>query len=278
MNELNCAYRTLGVNDSMSLEEIEAVYEELLRKYSTEAKCNMYYERKIMEWKEAYQCILENRIDDEGEDYESFLIDKIKVRVLGMKLVYIIIGLIFIILSVMVIEKGDWFYSLLHKGNSDVMLSSKNESYTLTLNDLSNHFTLRLGNFNEQDRWDWGYYDNGTSWTVITAIEVSDSNNLGAFINLYNFRLGDDYPTTYIPEDIYLDQDLNRVHYLGEFSELIPRHQKFGLVFQVNSFEQGEERVIYYNHPDGSKQVVGTLLFESIEWDAEDKGILVYVN
>lgn len=278
MNELNCAYRTLGVNDSMSLEEIETVYEDLLRKYSAEAKRNMYYEQKLIEWKEAYECILKNRIDEEEEDCELFLIDKVRESIRGLKLVHIIIVFILIILSMIMIGKGDWFYSLRHKDNSDVTLSYKNEVSALGLNELSNQFTLTLANFNDQAKWDWGYYENGTSWTVIAAIEVSDSNDLGAFINLYNFRLGDDYPTTYIPEDIYLDQDLNRVHYLGEFSELIPRYQKFGIVFQVNSFEQGEERVIYYHHPDGTKQVVATLIFEPTEGKTEDKGILVYLN
>lgn len=278
MNELNCAYRTLGVDDSMTLEEIETVYEDLLRKYSAEAKRNMYYEQKLIEWKEAYECILKNRIDEEEEDCELFFIDKVRNSIRVGKLVHIMIVCILIILSMIMIGKGDWFYSLRHKDNSDVTLSYKNEVYALALNELSNQFTLTLANFNDQAQWDWGYYEIGTSWTVIAAIEVSDSNDLGAFINLYNFRLGDDYPTTYIPEDIYLDQDLNRVHYLGKFSELIPRHQKFGIVFQVNSFEQGEERVIYYHHPDGTKQVVGTLIFESTEGEAEDKGILVYLN
>ena len=43
MDDLNRAYQVLGVNASMSLEEIEAIYDELVLKYKKEAKCNMYY-------------------------------------------------------------------------------------------------------------------------------------------------------------------------------------------------------------------------------------------
>ena len=50
MDDLNRAYQVLGVNASMSLEEIEAIYDELVLKYKKEAKCNMYYRngRKLM--------------------------------------------------------------------------------------------------------------------------------------------------------------------------------------------------------------------------------------
>ena len=47
MDDLNRAYQVLGVNASMSLEEIEAIYDELVLKYKKEAKCNMYYRQKL---------------------------------------------------------------------------------------------------------------------------------------------------------------------------------------------------------------------------------------
>ena len=47
----------------MSLEEIEAVYDELLEKYEHLADDNMYYKEKIAEWTDAFDCIIDHRID-----------------------------------------------------------------------------------------------------------------------------------------------------------------------------------------------------------------------
>ena len=64
MDELNRAYELLGVTASMSLDEIEMVYDELVLKYQQEAKSNMYYQHKLEEWKKAYECILDDRLDE----------------------------------------------------------------------------------------------------------------------------------------------------------------------------------------------------------------------
>ena len=42
MDDLNRAYQVLGVNASMSLEEIEAIYDELVLKYKKEANLLKY--------------------------------------------------------------------------------------------------------------------------------------------------------------------------------------------------------------------------------------------
>ena len=54
----------------------------------------------------------------------------------------------------------------------------------------------------ELDDWDWGYYEDHGKWTVILAIEVLEAAEEGAVINTYNFRLDEDYPTTYISNEI----------------------------------------------------------------------------
>ena len=47
-----------------------------------------------------------------------------------------------------------------------------------------------------------------------------------------------------------------------------------GIVFNVDAFRPGEERILYYYHPDGSKQEVGRLIFEELE-ETEDHGIII---
>ncbi len=47
MDDVNRAYELLGVTPTMSLEEIEAVYEELLEQYGHLENDNMYYKEKI---------------------------------------------------------------------------------------------------------------------------------------------------------------------------------------------------------------------------------------
>ena len=89
-----------------------------------------------------------------------------------------------------------------------------------------------------------------------------------------NFRLEEDCPTTLITKDIYSDEELNQVHYLGGYSELVPLNQKFGVVFNVAAFEQGEERILYYYYPDGSKHEVGRLIFDVLN-NKEDQGIFI---
>ena len=61
---------------------------------------------------------------------------------------------------------------------------------------------------------------------------------------------------------------------MGENSEIIPVNEKFGIVFDVDAFRPGEERILYYYHPDGSKQEVGRLIFEELE-ETEDHGIFI---
>ena len=72
----------------------------------------------------------------------------------------------------------------------------------------------------------------------------------------------------------YSDEELNQVHYLGGYSELVPLNQKFGVVFNVAAFEQGEERILYYYYPDGSKHEVGRLIFDVLN-NKEDQGIFI---
>ena len=47
MDDVNRAYQILGVTPTMSLEEIEAVYDELLEKYEHLADDNMYYKESV---------------------------------------------------------------------------------------------------------------------------------------------------------------------------------------------------------------------------------------
>ena len=174
-----------------------------------------------------------------------------------------IVKLIFIVIVVcVVIKEISWL-------ESPQTITAEPSVY-----DLSNNFHLSLSKFNELDDWDWGYYENHGKWTVILAIQVLEAAEEGAVINTYNFRLDEDYPTTYISNDIYLDEELNQVHYLGENSEIIPVNEKFGIVFDVDAFRLGEERILYYYHPDGSKQEVGRLIFEELE-ETEDHGIFI---
>lgn len=274
MDELSRAYLVLGVNPSMSIEEIDDIYEELIREYSTKAKENMYYQKKIEEWQEAYEIILEYRISNDQEEFLSPI--SIKESLKEFKLAKFVIAALLIVLSVVIVNQisDSW--------NSEPVTTSTSPfekgSYSSALYDLANGFTLNLGKFNSTVDWDWGYFENGQSWTIVVAIEVVESHDLGAFINVYNFRLDEDHPTTYISEDIYLDPDLNVIHYLGSFSELVPANGKFGVVFQVPSFQSGEERTIYYQHPDGMIQTVGQLSFKTSEMEVEDKGIFVDLN
>ena len=274
MDELSRAYLVLGVNPSMSIEEIDDIYEELIREYSTKAKENMYYQKKIEEWQEAYEIILEYRISNDQEEFLSPI--SIKESLKEFKLAKFVIAALLIVLSVVIVNQisDSW--------NSEPVTTSTSPfekgSYSSALYDLANGFTLNLGKFNSTADWDWGYFENGQSWTIVVAIEVVESHDLGAFINVYNFRLDEDHPTTYISEDIYLDPDLNVIHYLGSFSELVPANGKFGVVFQVPSFQSGEERIIYYQHPDGMIQTVGQLSFKTSEMEVEDKGIFVDLN
>ena len=274
MDELSRAYLVLGVNPSMSIEEIDDIYEELIREYSTKAKENMYYQKKIEEWQEAYEIILEYRISNDQEEFLSPI--SIKESLKEFKLAKFVIAALLIVLSVVIVNQisDSW--------NSEPVTTSTSPfekgSYSSALYDLANGFTLNLGKFNSTADWDWGYFENGQSWTIVVAIEVVESHDLGAFINVYNFRLDEDHPTTYISEDIYLDPDLNVIHYLGSFSELVPANGKFGVVFQVPSFQSGEVRTIYYEHPDGMIQTVGQLSFKTSEMEVEDKGIFVDLN
>lgn len=268
MDDLNRAYQVLGVNASMSLEEIEAIYDELVLKYKKEAKRNMYYRQKLEEWEEAYDCIMESRLEelDEREEevdriypslssHSNHLVKEIKIG--------IIVGLSVLIMLGMVLIEQLYFNEQLPTQNSVPLTSDVISSDSSTeLFHLANQFTLKLGKFKSSDEWDWGYYENGNTWTIVVAFEVTEATNLGALVNLNNFRLNSDYPTSRVPEDVYLDSDVNHIHYLGAYSEIVPKSQKFGVVFNVNAFYEGEERFIYYHHPDGRVQNVGSLVFE----------------
>lgn len=258
MDDVNRAYELLGVTPTMSLEEIETVYEELLEQYGHLESDNMYYKEKINQWTEAFECIIDYRIDiAEQINTTSNIKQKSFFSILSViKVVFIVI------VACVVIKEISWL-------ESPQTITKESSIY-----DLSNNFHLSLSKFNELDDWDWGYYENQGKWTVILAIQVSDASEEGAVINTYNFRLDKDYPTTYISNDIYLDEELNQVHYLGENSEIIPVNQKFGIVFNVAAFKPGEERILYYYHPDGSKQEVGRLIFEGLE---EEKDYGMYI-
>ncbi|MBQ1785287.1 MAG: hypothetical protein II005_00945 [Turicibacter sp.] len=258
MDDVNRAYELLGVTPTMSLEEIEAVYEELLEQYGHLENDNMYYKEKITQWTEAFDCIIDHRIEiAEQMNATSNTQPKRFFSILTL------VKLVFIIIVVcVVIKEISWL-------ESPQIITTEPSVY-----ELSNNFNLKLSKFNELDNWDWGYYEDHGKWTVILAIEVLEATEEGAVINTYNFRLGEDYPTTYISNDIYLDEELNQVHYLGENSEIIPVNEKFGIVFNVDAFRPGEERILYYYHPDGSKQEVGRLIFEELE-ETEDHGIFI---
>lgn len=274
MDELSRAYLVLGVNSSMSMDEIDDIYEELIREYSTKVKENMYYQKKIEEWQEAYEIILEYRISNDQEAFLSPI--SIQESLKEFKLAKFVIVTLLIVLSVVIVNQisDSWSFEPVTTSTSPF----EKGSYSSALYDLATGFTLNLGKVNSTVDWDWGYFENGESWTIVVAIEVIESHDLGAFINVYNFRLDEDHPTTYISEDIYLDPDLNAIHYLGSFSELVPSNGKFGVVFQVPSFQSGEERTIYYEHPDGIIQKVGQLSFKTSEMEVEDKGIFVDLN
>lgn len=258
MDDVNRAYEILGVTPTMSLEDIEGVYDELLQKYEHLAEDNMYYKEKIVEWSDAFDCIIEHRIDI-AEHQGLSQAEQRPRRFWSLTIIKLIfVGLI----AFIVIKEFNW------------LSTTPKTSSTPGIYELSNNFQLSLSKFSEVDNWDWGYYEEGDEWVVVIAIEVSKAAEDGALINAYNFRLEEDYPTTYITKDIYLDDDLNQVHYLGNNSELVTVNGKFGVVFQVKAFEQGEERVLYYYHPDGSKHEVGRLIFDMLE-EPEDRGIFI---
>ena len=256
MDDVNRAYQILGVTPTMSLEEIEAVYDELLEKYEHLADDNMYYKEKIAEWTDAFDCIIDHRIDiTEHPSYQNHSDQRWLSSLVVVKLVFIVI------IACIVIKQIGW----LETPNQSVSNGS-------SIYELSNNFELSLSKFSEFTDWDWGYYEDGDQWTIILAIEVSKADEEGALINAYNFRLEEDCPTTLITKDIHSDEELNQVHYLGGYSELVPLNQKFGVVFNVAAFEQGEERILYYYYPDGSKHEVGRLIFDVLN-NKEDQGI-----
>lgn len=258
MDDVNRAYDILGVKPTMSLEEIEGVYEELLQKYEHLAEDNMYYQEKLVEWDRAFDCIIEHRIDiaddsdlpNEGKRSSKFL------TLMAIQMIFL--GFI----SVTVFKEFDELK--LRPLSSD----------SPGIYELSTNFKLSLCKFSEFDNWDWGYYEEDGEWVIVVAVEVSKAAKDGALINATNFRLEEDYPTTYITKEIYSDEDLNQVHYLGNNSELVKVNEKFGVVFQVEAFEQGEERVLYYYHPDGSKHEVGRLIFDVFQ-ESENPGIFI---
>lgn len=258
MDDVNRAYQLLGVTPNMSLEEIEAVYDELMQKYEHLAEDNMYYKEKVTEWTDAFECIIDYRIDVAGQanPYENNQSVRRVLALTVMKIIFIII------IGFVVVKEIGW------------LETPKPNTNTSSIYELSNDFELSLSKFSEFSDWDWGYYEDGNQWTVILALKVSKAIEEGALINVYNFRLEEDYPTTFIAKDIYLDEDLNQVHYLGGYSELIPLNQTFGIIFQVEAFEVGEERILYYYHPDGSKHEVGRLTFDKIN-NEEDHGIYI---
>lgn len=275
MDDLNRAYQVLGVNASMSIEEIEAVYDELVLTYKKEAKYNMYYQQKLEEWEEAYECILEERLDELDDEsieqiYPSLshsshhLVKEIRVGILVGFVVLMILGIVIVdqIYSMQPTEQQDELALNLPDANSQI-------------SQLANQFVLTLGKFNAYDQWDWGYYENGSEWTVVVVFEVKEAQELGALVNLYNFRLESDAPLSALPEEVYLDSEINHIHYLGQYSEIIPQSQKFGVVFKVDAFYEGEERYIYYHHPDGEVQTVGSLIFESGDEEVENPVIYV---
>ena len=276
MDDLNRAYQVLGVNASMSLEEIEAIYDELVLKYKKEAKCNMYYRQKLQEWEEAYDCIMECRLDELDERAEEM--DRIYPSLSGasnhlvkeIKIGMIVGVAVLIMLGIVVVEQMYFTKQTSIQGTENLISDVISSDLNSELFYLANHFTLNLGKFKSTDEWDWGYYENGPTWTVVVVLEVTEATDLGALINLNNFRLNSDYPTISIPEDVYLDSDVNHIHYLGAYSEIVPKSQKFGIVFNVDVFYEGEERFIYYHHPDGRVQTVGSLYFEQ-----ETRGIYV---
>ena len=217
MDDVNRAYQLLGVTPTMSLEEIETVYDELMQQYGHLAEDNMYYKEKIAEWTDAFECIIDHRIDiaEQANLYEN---NQSKRRILALTVMKVIFV---IIIAFVVVKEIGW------------LETTKPGADTSSIYELSNNFELSLSKFSEFSDWDWGYYEEGNQWTVILAIKVSKAREEGALINAYNFRLEEDYPTTFMEKDVYLDEDLNRVHYLGGYSELIPLNQTFGIIFQM---------------------------------------------
>lgn len=272
MDDLNRAYEILGVNASMSIEEIEATYDALLLKYAKESEQNMYYRQKLMEWEEAYECIMEHRELEEESIYPSP--SKYSTN-LEVKIGSLMMGIILLIGGIIFVEQLFLKEEIELETSNNLTSMTSSLTPTDALFELGNNFTLSLSKINEYDQWDWGYYENEDNWTVVVVLEVSEAEELGALINLYNFRLEDDYPTSNIVEDIYLDSTINHIHYLGDYSELVPKSRKFGVVFNVDAFYNGEERFIYYTHPDGRVQTVGSLYFESDIDEFKEPGIYV---
>ena len=145
-----------------------------------------------------------------------------------------------IVLVILILIIVDQVHYLKYESKEEVVEEIVLNNETSQWFDLANEFTLSLGKFNYEDEWDWAYYDNTKHWTVIIALEVTEAKELGALVNLNNFHLESDYPMNFIPTDIYLDSDVNQVHYLGAYSELIPKNQRFGIVFEVDAFYKGE--------------------------------------
>lgn len=254
MKDVNRAYEILGANPSMSLEEIEAAYERLVDGYTYQTADSMTQE-KLIEWADAFECIVEHRIDISQRPAEESRAHKVGITVL--KVVALFIFAFFIVKEITWLEKPS--ESALEGGS---------------VQQLSNNFELILSKFDESGDWDWGYYEQNGEWTVVVAIKVSEADEAGALVNAGNFQLGEAVPSTVITQTIYSDEEVNHLHYLGGYSELIPANQKFAITFNVVAFMPGEERVLYYHFPDGRKIEVGRLKFEGVNGH-EDHGILV---
>lgn len=254
MEDVKHAYEILGVTPTMSLEEIENVYECLVDDFLKQNHDSSQDER-LLQWAEAFECIVESRIDltacsvkeNRGQN----------VLIILLKVVAVIIFSCILIKEISWLEQPD-----------------PSPVGGVTTDELSNNFELVLSKFDETSYWDWGYYEQKDEWTVVVAIKVLEASAEGALVSAYNFKLGDDSPVTTVSKDVYKDEEINHLHYLGKYSELVPQSHKFAITFSVSPFMPGEQRILYYEFPNGRKIEVGRLKLENMN-DHEDHGILV---
>ncbi|MGL4374391.1 MAG: hypothetical protein ACRCS6_11430, partial [Turicibacter sp.] len=130
------------------------------------------------------------------------------------------------------------------------------------LDALSNQFELKLSKFNGNADWDWAFFeDYGGYWYIALPIEVIKTKERGALVNLVNFKLEEEAGTAFFTENLYTDEELSGIHFLGEFEELIPVNEIFGVVFYVPALVEGEKRLLYYEYPNGTRKKIGSIYY-----------------
>lgn len=137
MEDVKHAYEILGVTPTMSLEEIENVYECLVDDFLKQNHDSSQDER-LLQWAEAFECIVESRIDLTACSVKENRGQKVLIILLKVVAV--------IIFSCILIKEISW-------------LEQPDPSPVggVTTDELSNNFELVLSKFDETSYWDWGY-------------------------------------------------------------------------------------------------------------------------